>query len=71
MASRVSRTVELDGRQIDTASKEWLLICLARHVCRMPTKSLRNQFIEALKWSPNEKLQLRELTKQEWQRMFS
>ena len=62
--------VELDGRSIDTSSREWLLICLARHICRMPTTETRNSFMEKLKWEAASVEELRQITRIEWQRMY-
>ncbi len=62
--------VEIDGRSIDTSSQEWLLICLARHICRMPTKEMRNSFMEKLKWEAASVEELRQITRTEWQRMY-
>lgn len=33
----------------DTASPEWQLICLARHICRMPTKQHRHEFLALMR----------------------
>lgn len=33
----------------DTASPEWKLECLARHVCRMPTKGHRLAFLDLMR----------------------
>lgn len=69
-SAHVARHVVLDGRQVDTASHEWMLICLARHVCRMPTLLERQAFFEKLKWERSAVSELRRLVKQEWQRMY-
>lgn len=62
--------VELDGRRIDTASQEWRLICLARHICRMTTKVHRHAFLEKLRWSQQSLDELKKLIHQEWERMY-
>ena len=34
---------------IDTYSREWMLVCLARHICRLPGKAARLGFIEMMR----------------------
>lgn len=34
---------------IDTSSPQWQMICLARHICRMPTKQHRHDFLALLR----------------------
>lgn len=67
---REPRFVELDGRRIDTASREWLLICLARHICRMPTKELRNAYIGTLAGDPGASEALLQITGWKWSESF-
>ncbi|MFJ9531241.1 hypothetical protein [Herbaspirillum sp. NPDC101396] len=33
----------------DTNSQEWQMICLARHVCRLPSKADRIAFVDLLR----------------------
>jgi hypothetical protein len=66
---REPRFVTLDGRAIETSSREWLLICLARHICRMPTKVVRHQFLAQLKWAPEARAEVEGLIHTEWNRM--
>lgn len=35
-----------DGREVDSASQDWQLECLARHVLRMPTREQRIAWLE-------------------------
>ncbi len=34
---------------IDTSSEEWKLACLARHVCRMPSRAVRHAFLDLMR----------------------
>lgn len=34
---------------VGTSSKEWLLACLGRHICRMPTRQHRLDFLDLMR----------------------
>lgn len=33
---------------IDTSSPHWQLVCLALHICRLPSKQARHEFMDEL-----------------------
>lgn len=55
-------------QQFDTNSQEWMLICLARHICRLPTKTKRQTMLDnlAAKHSPEFVSQLQALVVEQW-----
>jgi hypothetical protein len=67
---RGPKFIELDGRRIDTASREWLVICLARWICRLPGKVERHAFLDTLKWSGEQINELKQVINTEWERMY-
>ncbi|KQW96962.1 hypothetical protein ASC94_09145 [Massilia sp. Root418] len=54
--------------ELDTSSPEWMLVCLARHVCRQPSRPERQALIESLgaKHSNEFVEQLKNLIAEQW-----
>ena len=52
----------------DTSSNEWKLACLGRHICRMPTRQHRNDFLDLMrkKHTPEFMATLEQIIKDQW-----
>lgn len=53
---------------LDTSSPEWMLICLARHICRQPSKEARQAVLDGLRAKHTTEFvsQLEALVVEEW-----
>lgn len=57
---------------IDASSEEWKLACLARHVCRLPTKADRHAFLNLMRKShkPEFVADIENRVRREWVLMY-
>jgi hypothetical protein len=60
------------GPEIDTSSQDWLMACLARHICHLPNKVARHEFLNRMrpKKSPEFMQEIEQRVKDEWVLMY-